>query len=86
MQKVYTAYQDGQGRDVCGCCGSYYVVTPEQASKLEAALDMYEALKGIIDERTRCIEHQPHRPVREVYNIDEVDRIARKALAKAEGK
>ena len=48
---------------------------------------MYEALILIIAEGTRCLElAQQDKPVRELYNIDEVDRIARQALAKAEAK
>jgi len=56
------------------------------AHLIAACPAMYEALKIIVGEGTRCISGQPYRPVREIYNIDEVDRIARQALAKAEGK
>jgi len=34
--------------NVCACCGSYYVVTPEEAKKLEASEDMYEALTRVM--------------------------------------
>lgn len=36
MQKVNTAYQDSDGRDVCADCGSYYCVNPEEAKRLES--------------------------------------------------
>lgn len=46
---------------------------------------MYEALESIVKEGTRCCELvQQDRPVREIYNIDMVDRIARQALARVE--
>ena len=44
MNKVRTAYQDRDGRDVCGGCGSYYVVTPEEA---KAYQEMYETLRDL---------------------------------------
>jgi len=57
------------------------------AHLIAAAPEMYEALTKIVAEGTRCIEiTQQDRPVRDIYNIDEVDRIARQALAKAEVK
>ena len=40
---------------------------------------LIEALKTIVAEGTRCAE-ETHWPVREMYNINEVDRIAREAL------
>lgn len=55
--------------------------------KHKAAPDMYEALKKIADEGTRCLlTEQPNKPLRDVYNIGEVDRIARQAIAKVEGR
>ena len=54
---------------------------------IAAAPDMYEALRAIIAEGTRAVEEcQLDKPVREIYEIDVVDGLARKALAKAEGK
>lgn len=51
--------------------------------KHKAAEAMYEALKEIQDEGTRCLHEDM--PVREIYAIDKVDRLARQALAQAEG-
>lgn len=48
-----------------------------------ALADMYEALKGIRDEGTRACQNLEY-PLRDTYNIDLVDRLARHALAKAE--
>ena len=57
------------------------------AHLIASAPAMYEALKTIRNEGTRCLEIcQQDRPVRAIYNIDEVDRIARQALLLAEGK
>ena len=54
---------------------------------IAAAPDMYETLKAIVVEGTRCLEiTQQDKSVRDLYNIDGIDRIARLALAKAEGK
>jgi len=50
------------------------------ASLIAKAPIMYEALKRIVDEGTHCWEHQPHKPVRQTYDIDTVDRIARQAI------
>jgi len=48
---------------------------------------MYEALKAIKVEGTRAYEEcQQDRPVRTIYDIDKVNKLAGKALAKAEGK
>jgi len=44
---------------------------------------LYEALKAIQDEGTRCI-NVVDKPVREIYDINKVDRIARQAIAKVE--
>lgn len=50
----------------------------------ESIKDMYEALKWIAGEGTRCLEIvQQDKPVREIYDINLVDRIARKMVAKA---
>lgn len=66
------------------------VFVPEaeaNANLIAAAPDMYEALKAIIAEGTRCLDEvQQDTPVSALYNIDLVDRIAKQALAKAEGK
>lgn len=57
------------------------------ARLIASAPELYEALKRIIAEGTRCLDVvQQDKPVHEIYNIDEVDRIARLAIAKAEGK
>lgn len=52
----------------------------------ESISDLYEALQKIVAEGTYCLrEMQQDKPVRDIYNIYAVDRIARLALAKAEG-
>lgn len=53
----------------------------------ESIRETYEALEKIVAEGTRCLnECQQDKSVRQIYNIDEVDRIARFALAKATNK
>jgi len=48
---------------------------------------LYEALKEIVAEGTRCLDIiQQDRPMREIYHIDVVDRIARQAIAEVEKK
>ena len=42
MIEVNTLYKDGEGRNVCGNCGSHYVVSPQEAEAYKA---MYEALE-----------------------------------------
>ena len=55
---------------------------PELKYSEETFREMYEALKSITEEGTRCMEL--YQPIREIYQIDKVDRLARQALAKAE--
>ena len=52
--------------------------------KHEAVDDLYEALREIQDEGTRCLTNFPNEAVRQSYDIDKVDRIARNTLAKVE--
>lgn len=52
------------------------------AQLMAAAPAMYKALEAIVEEGTRCIDAA--RPGREIYDIDNVDRMARQAIAKAE--
>ena len=53
------------------------------ANFILASKDMYEALKKIVAEGTRCLGIvQQNNPLRGIYNIDEVDRVARLAIAK----
>jgi predicted RNase H-like nuclease (RuvC/YqgF family) len=42
FEKVNTAYEDENGRNVCGCCGSYYVVTPRKVKEIEERLVKYK--------------------------------------------
>lgn len=70
----------------CGCkVVSAFLVgnTVEYCPLHKAAPALYEALKQIVLEGTQCCNN-PDRPIREIYNIDMVDRVARQALAKAE--
>jgi len=54
------------------------------AHLIAAAPLMYEALRGIVSEGTRACQNYDSN-IKETYNIDLVDRLARKALALAEG-
>ena len=41
-------YEDEKHRDVCGCCGTYYVISPsELADVKKRVLAMYKALKKV---------------------------------------
>ena len=55
--KVRTLYEDREKRDVCGDCGSYYVVSPEQLEHDKGIVkDMYEALKGIVADLENIVQ------------------------------
>jgi len=54
-----------------------------QVCSVEAS-HLYEALEKIRAEGTRCLLDETQQPIRAIYNIDEVDRIARQAIAKYE--
>jgi hypothetical protein len=60
-------------------------ITKKQKRLSATSMMLYEALKKIVDEGTRCLL-QSSKPIREIYNIDEVDRIARQTIAKVEEK
>ena len=43
-------YEDMEGKDVCGCCGTYYVVSPEElAEAKEAVFDLCDAIKSTLE-------------------------------------
>ena len=51
----------------------------------ENKYEMYETLKDIIAEGTRCIEAvRPPETTRNMYNINGVDKIARRVIARIE--
>lgn len=54
------------------------------AKLVVSAPDLYEVCKAIVAERTRCLNVPGPVTVREIYDLDKMDRIARRALAKAE--
>ena len=75
--KVNVGYEDREGRDVCGGCGSYYVVSPREA---EANQAMYEALGTI--KRTA----ESSGDITYLQNaLKIIARIARETKLKAEG-
>lgn len=48
FNEVHTAYEDKEHRNVCGGCGSNYVVTYSALEEAqEITFEMYEALKAI---------------------------------------
>ena len=66
-------YETVDKQDICGCCGTYFVVSPgELAHAQEVMKEMYEALKVMPKYKSDIGE----------YAFD----VITKALAKAEGK
>lgn len=60
FEAVNTMYVDENGRSICGCCGSYYVVTPRKVEKIEERLAEYrdenDKLKAEIEKLKKLIE------------------------------
>ena len=72
---VSGSYEDSEKRNVCGCCGSYYVVLPNELEDIQKTVkEMYEALKVI------------HNDSAFPYLRQQTRESVHKALNKAEGK
>ena len=72
-------YEDEKKRSVCGCCGTYFVVSPgELAHAQEVMKEMYEALKALLAERTNIGLGKP-------FWTPGVKERLEQSLAKAEG-
>ena len=89
--QVHSPYEDGEKRSVCAGCGSYYVVSPEQLARdKEVVNDLYEALELLLwawesaGGYKDCYCESLGRGL-EPCLACRVE-IAKKALAKAEGK
>lgn len=43
----HVGYEDKEKREVCGCCGTYYVVQPGELKDIKSTVTkLYEALKA----------------------------------------
>ncbi len=83
--KIY----DDSDRLICQMLEYSYEEQQANARLIAAAPEMYEALRRIQQEGSRALEQsaEPWKcDVRQIYNIDLVDKLTREALAKAEEK